>query len=418
MKILLLGLNYAPEPIGTGPYTTGLVEALAARGHEVRAVVGNAYYPHWRPWPGQRGWSTEVAGRIRIDRLPHYIPRQPRGPARLAHHLSFALAALPVMLRHALGWRPDQVITIAPSLMAAPLALLAARVSGAGSWLHVQDFEVEAALATGLLGRGNPIVPVLGATERGILRAFDRVSSISPAMCRRLSCKGVADERISEHRNWASSDAVSPLTRPSSFREKWGITTPHVALYSGALGRKQGLDLVVDAARVWAHREDITFVICGNGPFRAELENMAAGLPNVQIHDLQPLDQMSDLLGLATVHLLPQIAGAADLVLPSKLPNMLASGRPVIATASEGTGLFDEVSGCGLAVEPGDAAGLGTAIAQLCDNPALARKLGEAARRRAETRWHRDAILSGFVGTIEAAHVRPRVGALVGESTP
>ena len=418
MRILLLGLNYAPEPIGTGPYTTGLVEALAARGHEVRAVVGNAYYPHWRPWPGQRGWSTEVAGRIRIDRVPHYIPRQSRGPARLAHHLSFALAAAPVMVRHALLWRPDQVITIAPSLMAAPLALLAARVSGAGSWLHVQDFEVEAALATGLLGQGNPLVPLLGSTELGILRAFDRVSSISPAMCRRLSYKGVAAERISEHRNWASSDAVSPLTRPSSFREKWGITTPHVALYSGALGRKQGLDLVVDAARALAHREDITFVICGNGPFRAELENMAAGLPNVQIHDLQPLDQMSDLLGLATVHLLPQIAGAADLVLPSKLPNMLASGRPVIATTSEGTGLFDEVMGCGLTVAPGDATALGTAIAQMCDDPVLARNLGEAARTRAETRWHRDTILSGFVGAIEAAHVRPRVVSLVGELTP
>ncbi len=418
MKILMLGLNYVPEPIGIGPYTSGLVEALAARGHEVRAVVGNAYYPHWRPWPGQRGWSTEPAGRIRIDRVPHYIPRQPRGPARLAHHLSFALAAAPVMLRNALFWRPDKVITIAPSLMAAPLALLAARVAGATSWLHLQDFEVEAALATGLLGKGNPLVPMLGRTERGILCAFDRVSSISPAMCRRLSHKGVAAERISEHRNWANIDAVAPLARPSSFREEWAITTRHVALYSGALGRKQGLDLVVDAARLLAHREDITFVICGNGPYRAELEAVAMGLSNIRFHDLQPLDQMSDLLGLATVHLLPQIAGAADLVLPSKLPNMLASGRPVIATASEGTGLFDEVSGCGLAVEPGDAAGLGTAIAQLCDNPALARKLGEAARTRAETRWHREIILSGFVGTIEAAHVRPRVGSLVRELTP
>jgi len=418
MKILLLGLNYTPEPIGTGPYTAGLVEALAARGHEVRAVVGNAYYPQWRPWPGQRGWSTDATGRIRIDRVPHYIPRQPRGAARLAHQFSFALAAAPVMLGHALLWRPDQVITIAPSLMAAPLALLAARLSGARSWLHVQDFEVEAALATQLLGRGNPLVPLLGKTERGLLRAFDRVSSISPAMCQRLASKGVAQERISEHRNWANIDAVTPLSRPSTFREKWAITTRHVALYSGALGRKQGLDLIIAAARALADREDITFVICGNGPYRAELEAMAAGLGNVQFHDLQPLDQMTELLGLATMHLLPQIAGAADLVLPSKLPNMLASGRPVIATASEGTGLFHEVAGCGLAVAPADAKALSAAIEQLCDNPALAQKLGGASRRRAETRWHRDVILSGFVTAIEAAHVQPRVGALVRELSP
>ncbi|CAN7340597.1 WcaI family glycosyltransferase [Devosia sp. LjRoot3] len=404
MKILLLGLNYAPELIGTGPYTAGLVEALAERGHEVRAVVGQPYYPEWRPRPGHRGWSREDLGSVRICRVPHFIPARPSGAMRLLHQFSFALAAAPILLSEAMFWRPDRVIAIAPSLMAAPLALLAARLCGASAWLHLQDFEFEAAVATGLVSKNRGTAKLLGAVERWILRGFGRVSTISPAMCRRLAEKGVLRERVAEHRNWGDLAEVSPLARPSLFRQKFGITTTHVALYSGALGRKQGLDLIIKAARCLTHRDDITFVIRGNGPYRAELEAMAAGLHNVRFFDLQPREQLSELLGLATVHLLPQIAGAADLVLPGKLANMLASGRPVIATAAKGTGIFDEIEGCGLAVEPGDAVALGRAIERLCDDPALSQGLGEAARRRAERRWHRETILGHFAFAIEAAH--------------
>src|SRR3546814_10977620 len=99
-------------------------------------------------------------------------------------------------------------------------------------------------------------------------------------------------------------------------------------------------------------RNDITFVLCGSGPTRPELEARAAGLTNIQFHALQPQEEFQELLGLATVHLLPQRAGAADLVLPSKLANMLASGRPVVAGAAPGSDLAISVDGCGIAVEP------------------------------------------------------------------
>lgn len=403
MKILLLGLNYAPEPIGIGPYTTGLAEALAQAGHEVRVIAGNPYYPQWRALAGQRGWRRQHEGMVQVDRVPHFIPKAPGGFGRLLQQASFALAAAPGMFIQALVWRPHRVIAIAPGLMAAPVALAAARIAGATAWLHVQDFELEAAQATGLMPRTRLIVRGLESLERALLGAFDRVSTISPSMCRRLMQKGVRREAVSEQRNWAAQDLVSPLGRPSRFRSEWNITTPHVALYAGALGHKQGTELVVAAARRLAHRTELTFVLCGNGPHRSALERQAEGLANIRFHDLQPAEHLSELLGLATMHILPLIAGAADLVLPSKLPNMLASGRPVIATAAKGTGLFDEIHGCGLAVEPGSIASLCAGIERLIAEPVLAEDLGRAARRRAELRWHRETILAGFVGAIEEA---------------
>ena len=123
------------------------------------------------------------------------------------------------------------------------------------------------------------------------------------------------------------------------------------------------------------------------------LAGLCAGLGNVQLHGLQPAARMGGLLVLASVHLLPQIPGAADLVLPSKLTNMLLSGKPVAATASPGTGLAEEVEGCGIITPPGDASAFAAAIARLVDDPDLAAALGQAGARRADERWNREAIL-------------------------
>jgi colanic acid biosynthesis glycosyl transferase WcaI len=166
-----------------------------------------------------------------------------------------------------------------------------------------------------------------------------------------------------------------------------------VALYSGNIARKQGIEILVEAARLLQHRDDIAIVICGEGPNRVELERLASGLENVQLHDLQPAAQMGAMLAMADLHLLPQIAGAADLVLPSKLTNMLASGRPVIATTGPGTGLYDEVEGCGELVSPGDVTALAEAIARLADDRDRRALLGKAAVLRAGERWSKDAIL-------------------------
>jgi len=117
---------------------------------------------------------------------------------------------------------------------------------------------------------------------------------------------------------------------------------------------------------------------------------------NIQFRPLQPRERLGELLGVASLHLLPQIAGAADLLLPSKLTNMLASGRPIVATAAPGTGIAQEVAGCGLVVPSGDALGLACAIERLVDDRALRAAMGVRARERAEERWSRTRILGRF----------------------
>lgn len=176
----------------------------------------------------------------------------------------------------------------------------------------------------------------------------------------------------------------------------WRLEGRKVALYSGSLGHKQGARVILDAARRLGPRSDIAFVVCGEGPELPRLKQAAADLPNVQFHALQPAERLGDLLAMADVHLLPQITAASDLVLPSKLTNMLMSGRPVVATAEPATGLYEEIAGCGIAVPPGDAGALAAAIARIADDPALAGRLGREAARRASARWSHAAILAAF----------------------
>ncbi|WP_430427425.1 WcaI family glycosyltransferase [Parasphingorhabdus sp.] len=402
LKILILGLNYTPEPTGIAVYTAGLAKELAANGHVVEVVTGYPYYPDWKVKSGYSAsrFQREIVDGISIVRCPLYVPNNPTGLKRIVHHLSFAVSAFFPTIRAAMKLKPDLVFTIVPSLIAAPVAKIAAKLGGAKSWLHVQDFEVEAAIATGQLP-GKAIVSKSASWfEKTVFGMFDKLSSISPQMCKKLVHKGVKKSAVYELRNWADLDMVR-FEPDSLFREKWNISTPNVALYSGSIAEKQGIETIIEVARLMAERDDLTFIICGNGPNRARLEKMAADCPNLQFHDLQPIEQLNSLLNLATIHLLPQKAGAADLVLPSKLTNMLASGRPVLAGAEAGTGLAAEVEGCGLIFEPGSAESMADGILQLLDDSSSYDRYSKAALERAEERWSLKKIIGNLLVEIE-----------------
>ena len=396
-KILFIGLNYAPEPIGIGPYSAGLCEGLVERGHEVRAIVGQPYYPAWKLYERfQSQWKSSVENGVSITRCPHYIPANPTGRKRMAHHMSFASSCYPPARMARREMRPDIVVTVAPSMIAAPVAVRMARRAGVPLWMHVQDFEVGAALATGLIDAEGRTAQAAAAFEDRMLHAADIVSTISRPMCELAAAKGVDPQRIVEFRNWANHLPSIEAACGKDLRAEWGLEGKTVALYSGNIANKQGLDVVVDAARLLAHREDITFVIVGEGPNRANLERRAAGLANIQFRDLQPEARIGSLLRMADIHLLPQLAGAADLVLPSKLGNMLASGRPIIATVMPGTGVARELVDCGVIVPPEVPEAIAQTVGTLAGHAGYRERMGEAAMRRARKAWSKDAVLDGF----------------------
>lgn len=400
MRVVILGINYLPEPIGIGPYTAGMASSLVDAGHQVHVICAKPYYPRWEISPEYFGFrmAKSVEAGVNVLRLPLYVPRRPTGKLRMLHHLSFAMIALPAMLAVAIRRQPHVIMAIAPSLLSAVVAQIVARIVGARFWLHIQDFEVDAAVATGLLSKRGLLFRIARRIEVIALRG-DRLSAISPQMCSRLTERGVQASQIVELRNWAAFDDEPRgecQSDAAAYRQAWQLQDAHVALYSGNIANKQGLEIIVAAARELRHRRDLIFVICGEGPHRDQLIASASDLPNIQFRPLQPSQRLGELMALASVHLLPQIAEAADLLLPSKLTNMLASSRPVIATAKSGTGLALEIEGCGVVVPPGDHVAFASAIGTLLDDPVLRKLFGDRAGKRARDHWNSKAILSRF----------------------
>jgi len=400
MKILLYGINFAPELTGVGKYTGEMAAWLAAHGHEVRVVAAPPYYPTWRVGANYSAWAwlRECWQGVTVWRCPLWVPSRPGGIKRLLHLGSFAISSLPVMVAQML-WRPNVVWVVAPPLFCAPAAILLARLSGAKAWLHVQDFEVDAAFDMGLL-KGRTLRRWVATGEGWLMRRFDRVSTISARMLERSVAKGVEDGRSVYFPNWVDISAIAPLTGPSSYRKELGVPPDVVvALYSGNMGAKQGLEVLAEVAKLLRNTPAIAFVFCGNGPDKDDLRRRCEGLANIRFLDLQPLERFNELLALADIHLLPQRADAADLVLPSKLTGMLASGRAVIATAAPGTELANVIgvaASCGLVIPPENAPAMAAAIRHLACDPALRAQLGARGRRYAERRLARDSVLRQF----------------------
>jgi len=400
MKILIYSANFAPEPTGIGKYSGDMAWWLADQGHEVRVVCAPPYYPTWQVdrkyrWPPYR---REKWHGVDVWRTPLWVPKSPRGLTRLLHLLSFAIASFPVMLWQ-ISWRPDVVLTVAPAFMCAPAGLLTAWLSRAKCWLHLQDFEVDVAFGMGLL-KGRLLQRIALRMESALLRRFDTVSTISGRMMERLCAKGVNAGKTRYLPNWVDLTRTKPPG--DGYRTQLGISNDaFVVLFSGTLSGKQGLLVIPEAAKLLRSRHEILFVVCGEGVMKSELEAAAAGLPNVRFIPLQPSGQVSDLLSMADIHLLPQSPDAADLVLPSKLGGMLASGRPVIATCRAGTEISEIVSQCGLAVAPENSMELARAITTLADDPERRKSLGRRARIFAENNFERNAVLSTVFAPFE-----------------
>jgi colanic acid biosynthesis glycosyl transferase WcaI len=328
-----------------------------------------------------------------VHRCPIWIPRQPRGLHRIAYALSFAITSLPVIVREA--WRgADVVIVIEPSFLNLPVALLVARVAGAIAWLHIQDFEFDLAYDMRQLRLGRSLAEKI---ESWVMRRFDVVSSISRRMLAKAHGKGVQVGSLCLLPNSVDVEEIRPLSQRSPLREDLGIPTDSiVALFSGSLGAKQGIETIVSAARILANEPRILFVICGDGLGAQKLHEHASGLGNLRFLPLQPLEGLNNLLNLADIHLLPQQPAAAGSVFPSKLIGMLASGRPIIAACLPGSEIAEYISGCGIVTAPDDAEALASAILDLAQDAAMRIRMGDSSRKRACQEFNQQSILQDF----------------------
>ncbi len=339
----------------------------------------------------------EMHGDVKVYRCPLYVPAKVRAMKRILLEFSFSLSALFRIAPFILSKRFDAIIVVVPPFHLGFLGVIYKRMKKTRLIYHIQDMQIEAARDLNMI-RSQKLINLLFKTERQIFKYSDVISSISSGMIKLLEEKTNRD--VVFFPNWSDLSEIYPVDNKVVLKKEFGIApNKKVVLYSGAIGEKQGLEVILEIAKEWNERPDIQFIISGGGPYRTKLEERSTeyGLQNLLFLDLQPKEAFNNFLNMADLHLVIQRADVSDLVMPSKLTNILAVGGLALITANAQSTIYIEVSkhNMGLLVPAEDKAALKAGI-----EDALTRNHDEQkqnARRYAEEYLNIDRVLSRFV---------------------
>ena len=406
MRIHIIGINYWPEVTGIAVFSTGRAEFLAERGHRVTMCTAWPYYPQWRVAPEyrRRPFARETRAGVDILRVPIYVPSRVTPLRRVIHEATFIAAAF---VRSLFAKRPDILLIVSPPLGLAVVAALLGRVWRAPFVFHVADLQPDAALDLGMVRPGR-IARALYALERLAYRRAAAVSTLTEAMRSRIIGKGVDREKVRLFSDWADPELFTLSARADDpeLRHELGLGNAFVALHVGNMGVKQGLGVVIDAAARSRGLPDVLYVLVGDGAMRPPLEAQARslGLSNVRIISLLDRGRFQRLLATADACLVTQQRTVADIVFPSKVLTLLAAGKPVIASVSDGSEVARVVgeSGGGTVVAAEDPDALASALARLRSDEALRSRQSDLGRAYARAHWQRDATLAHLADQLEA----------------
>jgi colanic acid biosynthesis glycosyl transferase WcaI len=184
------------------------------------------------------------------------------------------------------------------------------------------------------------------------------------------------------------TDKIKPQAKDMEYLQELGFSkTDKIVLYSGSIGEKQGLEMILEVAEALKERKDVFFVLAGEGMMKEKLQKDALkkGLSNMKFLPLQPYEKLSRFLSIADLHLVLQKKAASDLVMPSKLTGILAAGGIAIVTAEMNSKLYGLLNKHDTAVliEPESSNALEEAIRRNLDSKPD--EIGQNARTYAET---------------------------------
>ncbi len=371
LRLVIIGINYAPEVTGIARYTSAIASGLSDRGHDVRVLTTRPHYPQWRVAEGYHGFRRrELLDGVDVRRLRHYVPNRPQGVRRALSEISFGLQAVTTT------WgNPDVIICPSPALLSSAMVQLRSR---AAFGLQVQDLY-----SVGMSERseGGRVTAALASAEARVARRADGVAVIHDRFrTRMVEQLGVEADRVRVIRNWTRLTVPASEGRTET-RRRLGWGDECVVLHSGAMGEKQGLRNVVEAARL-ADVEPgrVRFVLMGDGGQRSALESAAQGVSSLDFLDPVPDGEYAAALQAADVLLVNELPGIREMAVPSKLTSYFSTGRPVLAAVEKRGTTAQEVAaaGAGLRVDPGDPIALLAATHGLADDSRLATKLGKA----------------------------------------
>jgi colanic acid biosynthesis glycosyl transferase WcaI len=402
MRVIVWGINYAPEFTGIAPHSVALCEFLRAEGHDVEMMTSFPYYPTWQKRPEDRGhlYRTDRINDVPVHRCWHFVPTRVSALKRIFHEGSFVFTST---LRTLSLRRPDVFVVVSPPLLLGVAAWVVSKLKGAPFVFHVQDMQPDAAVGLGML-KQSAFTRALYALEAFAYRHAARVSGITHGMLTTFKSKGVPERKLVYFPNAIDLTDRMPLQR-GEFRKRHGFAVNEfLAVYAGNLGVKQGLGVLLETAAL-LQGERIRFLVCGDGAQRDALAVRAKEmkLPNFSMLPLQAGPDYRALLDEADVCFITQQAGAGNSFFPSKLLGLLAESKPVVTVADPECELALSLrqGNFGVNVPPGQPRELAAVLDSLAKDPQRLAEYGAAGRRFVE-QFEKAHVMRSFADVLEA----------------
>jgi colanic acid biosynthesis glycosyl transferase WcaI len=403
MRIIVWGINYAPEFTGIAPHNVALCEFLHNLGDDVRMISTFGYYPTWtkRPEDMRQLYRTDVINGVPVHRCWHFVPARASVLKRILHEATFIFTST---LRVLSLPAADVYVIVSPPLLLGAAAWLVTRLKRAPFVFHVQDLQPDAALKLGMLRAGR-LTRALLALEAFAYAKAARVSSITRGMLDVFRGKGVPESKLVYFPNAvALRDASSPPPC-GKFRERFGFAPDEfLAVYAGNLGVKQGLDVLLETAPL-LRTPRVRIVICGDGAQREALAHRVRELKlrNVTMIPLQEGEDYRALLADADVCFITQQAGSGNSFFPSKLLGLLAEAKPVVTVAASECELALSLAEgkFGVNILPGHPRQLADLLEALAQDPQRLAEYGAAGRRYVE-QFDKTGVFQNFAKELES----------------
>ncbi|HPC94225.1 MAG TPA: glycosyltransferase family 4 protein [Sedimentisphaerales bacterium] len=414
MHILYIHQYFASRKGRTGTRSYEFGCHLVGKGHRVTMITSGLANAEFPAPQGRRYGLHEIDG-IRVVSIaggyndPH-LGTALNGWRRMFKFYEFARVASKVARELN---RPDVVFATHTPLTVGLAGIAVSRCFGVPFVFEVRDLWPEALVDVGVLN--NPLaIWWLRRMARKIYRRADHIVALSPGMKEGIVQAGVADSRVTVIPNASDLDLFRPDLDGTAARHRLGLGDRFAALYFGAMGLANGLEYVIEAARVLAERKQdhIVLVLQGGGGKRDELEAMARryNLQNVVFGDLVPKEEIAGIVAGCDVCLTIVRGGKNPTWSPNKMFDSLAAGKPVLINAGGWLAEMIERNACGRFVAPDRPAALAEALMELSRNPSLCAEMGRNARLLAEREFDRKLLAARLESLLAQVVARANAG--------
>ena len=328
---------HRPDSAGGASVFTDFVEGLAGRGHDVELMTAVPHYPTWSNTSGVSLWRRHRSRMDGVDVTRHgfIIPRTPSQPLwRAAGEGSYALSLTRSIYRNG---APDAIVAFVPMLASAVAARLDARKHDAPLWINVQDLSGRAAA-----GYSRGLGAALTRIEDRLLSSAELVTTIAPTMTEQLA--GIQGPEITTFPNWLHSRAAEQFAHVSDENDEPNDRRrPVRLLYAGNIGRKQGLDRIIETLATTSR--PFEFEVCGTGAGAPEVDRVfPADDPRFRRRPFLDEPEFLERLRWCDVFVVPELPSNGPSFLPSKLLPSIAAGTPILSVVGDNSALLDELT--------------------------------------------------------------------------